>query len=170
MNAKTPDRHALNVADAVQDAVAPATVILFGSRAENRHREHSDIDLLIITGNGNPQGAEIVARKAASAYMKSNPPRHGVDVISMTRKEFDRCRTANQHVAGQAARYGIVMNGENLGHSSRQEDAYPDHWVETSNASKTSTNTFTNSTRWLMKTTGARSYWASAPNKPRETL
>ena len=131
MNSNPPDRHALNVARAVQDAAASATVVLFGSRAGNRHTEHSDIDLLIITDNGNPQGAEINARKAASAYMKSNPPRLGVDIISMTRKEFDRCRVANQHIAGQAARYGIVINGENLGHSSRQEDAYPDHWVET---------------------------------------
>ena len=131
MNAKTPDRHALNVAQAVQYVVAPATVILFGSRAENRHRKHSDIDLLIITGNGNPQGAEINARKVASAYMKSNSPRLAVDIISMTRKEFDRCRVANQHIAGQAARYGIVMNGDNLDYSSYQEDVYPAHWVET---------------------------------------
>ena len=131
MNPNPPDRHALNVARAVQDAVTSATVVLFGSRAGNRHTEHSDIDLLIITDNGNPQGAEINARKVASAYMKSNPPRLAVDVISMTRKEFDRCRVANQHIAGQAARYGIVMNGDNLDRSSYQEFVYPAHWVET---------------------------------------
>ena len=128
MNANPPDRHALNVAQAVQDAAASATVVLFGSRAGNRHTEHSDIDLLIITDNVNPQGAEINARKVASAYMKSNPPRLAVDIISMTRKEFDRCRVANQHIAGQAARYGIVMNGDNLDYSSYQEDVYPAHW------------------------------------------
>ena len=131
MTSNPPDPHALNVARAVQNAVASATVVLFGSRAENRHTEHSDIDLLIIADNGNPQGAEINARKVASAYMKSNPPRLSVDVVSMTRKEFDRCRVANQHIAGQAARYGIVMNGDNLDCSSRQEDIYPAHWVET---------------------------------------
>ena len=131
MGAKIPDQHALNVAAAVQAAVAPAVVFLFGSRAESRHREHSDIDLLILTDNDNPQGAEINARKVASAYMKSNPPRLAVDVVSMTREEFDRCRAANQHIAGQAARYGIVMNGESLGQSPSREDAYPAHWVET---------------------------------------
>ena len=106
-------------------------VILFGSRAENRHREYSAIDLLILADNNNPQVAEINARKVASAYMKSNPPRLAVDIVSRTRKEIDRCRATNQHIADQAARYGIVMNGESLGHSSSREDAYPAHWVET---------------------------------------
>ena len=45
MGAGTPDRHALNVARAVQEEVAPTMVILFGSRATGRHREHSDVDL-----------------------------------------------------------------------------------------------------------------------------
>ncbi len=127
----TPDRHALNVARAVQKEVAPAMVILFGSRATGRHREHSDIDLLVIAGDSSKQGAEIGARNAAYAYMKSNPPRLGLDVIGMTRKEFDYRRRAKQHVAGQAARYGVIMNGETLGPTPHYEDGYPAHWPET---------------------------------------
>ena len=127
----TPDRHALNVALAVQKEVAPAMVILFGSRATGRHREHSDIDLLVIAGDSSKRGAEIGARNAAYAYMKSNPPRLGLDVIGMTRKEFDYRRRAKQHVAGQAARYGVIMNGETLGPPPHYEDGYPAHWPET---------------------------------------
>ena len=131
MKNEAPDQHALNVARAVQEAVASATVILFGSRAKNRHRENSDIDLLIVTDDGNPPGAEIRARNTAYAYLKANPPGLAVDVFSMTRGEFDRCRRANQHIAGQAARYGVVMNGENLDYSSDCQDSYPAHWPET---------------------------------------
>ena len=110
MKGESPDQHALNVARAVQEAVAPATVVLFGSRARNRHRENSDVDLLIIADGENPVGAEIRARNTAHAYLKANPPRLAVDVFSTTRGEFARCRRANQHIAGQAARYGVVMN------------------------------------------------------------
>ena len=127
----TPDRHALNVARAVQKEVAPAMVILFGSRATGRHREYSDIDLLVIAGDSSKRRAEIGARNAAYAYMKSNPPRLGLDVVGMTRKEFDYRRRAKQHIAGQAARYGVVMNGETLGPPPHYEDGYPAHWPET---------------------------------------
>ena len=131
MKVESPDQHALNVARAVQEAVAPATVVLFGSRARSRHRENSDVDLLIITDDANPVGAEIRARNTAYAYLKANPPRLAVDVFSTTREEFDRCRRANQHIAGQAARYGVVMNGEDLDYSSGYQDSYPTHWPET---------------------------------------
>ena len=131
MEVEAPDQHALNVARAVQEAVAPATVVLFGSRARNRHRENSDVDLLIIADGENPVGAEIRARNTAHAYLKANPPRLAVDVFSTTRGEFARCRRANQHIAGQAARYGVVMNGEDLDYPSGYQDSYPTHWPET---------------------------------------
>ena len=131
MQVEVPDQHALNVARAVQEAVAPATVVLFGSRARKRHRTNSDVDLLIITDDENPVGTEIRARNTAYSYLKANPPRLSVDVFSTTRKEFDRCRRANQHIAGQAARYGVAMNGEDLAHPSGYQDSYPTHWPET---------------------------------------
>ena len=45
MTAGSADQHALNIARVVQKEVAPAMVILFGSRATGRHREHSDVDI-----------------------------------------------------------------------------------------------------------------------------
>lgn len=131
MRLEVPDPHALNVARAVQEVMAPVTVVLFGSRARNRHREDSDVDLLIIADDEDRVLAEIRARKTAYAYLKANPPRLAVDVFSMTRKEFGRCRRANQHIAGQAARYGVAMNGEDLDGASGYQDSYPDHWPET---------------------------------------
>ena len=131
MVTQDPELHALNVARAAQQNAAPAMVILFGSRATGRYREGSDVDLLVVTDDDNPRGAEIRAYHAAREYMRANPPRLGTDVIGMTRAEFDRCRRANQHIAGQAARYGIVMNGETLAPPPPPPDRYPDHWPET---------------------------------------
>ena len=131
MVTQNPEQHALNVARAAQHNAAPAMVILFGSRATGRYREGSDVDLLVVTDDDNPRGAEFRAYHAAREYMRANPPRLGTDVIGMTRAEFDRCRRANQHIAGQAARYGIVMNGETLAPPPPPPDGYPDHWPET---------------------------------------
>ena len=41
--------HSIAIAKAVQDAVQPDTVILFGSRAVGDFRPDSDLDLLIVT-------------------------------------------------------------------------------------------------------------------------
>ena len=68
---------------------------------------------------------------AMPAYMKANPPTLNTDVIVMTQATFKRSRLANQHVAGQAARYGIVMSGERLNYRVDHDDEYPAHWPET---------------------------------------
>ena len=51
----------------------------------------------------------------------------------MTRRQFERCRRAKQHIAGQADTYGVVMSGEELEYRSGYEDGYPDHWPATIN-------------------------------------
>ena len=131
MASHRPDPHAFSVAAAVQNAVAPATVVLFGSRATGQHTQSSDIDLLIIALGDNTTGPEITARITASAYMKANPPTLNTDVIVMTQATFNRSRLANQHIAGQAARYGVVMSGEKLNYSVEHDYEYPVHWPET---------------------------------------
>ncbi len=131
MRTKAPDPHALAVAQAVQEKVAPATVILFGSRARGDYRENSVIDLLIITGNDSPPQAGRLAYHAANQYMETHPPELEVEAIDMTREDFDRCRLAKQHIAGQADTYGVIMGGENLDYQAGCEDPYPAHWPET---------------------------------------
>ena len=131
MDHSRPDQHALNVATAVQEAVSPATVILFGSRAHGRHNPSSDIDLLVIAPGPTTAGPDITARRTAHRYMKANPPQLNTDVITLTRKQFNRFRLANQHVAGQAANHGVVMSGEKLDYTTEPQDEYPAHWPET---------------------------------------
>ena len=106
-------------------------MILFGSRAVGDHREDSDIDILVVTGGANPVSSEITAMAAARSYMRENPPELELGIISMDRKKFDRCRLANQHVAGQAVLHEVIMSGERLEYRHNYDDDYPDHWPET---------------------------------------
>ena len=130
MPQQQPDAHALNIARAAQEWAAPATVILFGSRATGRYREDSDIDLLVVTDD-NPTRAEIHAAYGAESYMKDHPPELAVEVMGMTWEKFRRCRQANQHIAGQAAKYGVMMREETSDYAPGEPDAYPAHWPET---------------------------------------
>ena len=126
-----PDPLAVAVADAVQHSVAPAQVILFGSRARGDHRPDSDVDLLIVAGDSNAAGPELRARFAAREYLTALESDLGVDVVAMTRSAFNRARLANQHVAGQAFNHGIIMCNDNLDWADPEPDGFPDHWPET---------------------------------------
>ena len=126
-----PDPLALAVADAVQHSVAPAQAILFGSRARGDHRPDSDIDLFVISINGNAVGPELRARLAAREYLTALESDLGVDVVAMTGREFNRARLASQHVAGQAFNQGITTCNDNLDWPDPEPDRYPDHWPET---------------------------------------
>jgi len=125
------DPLAVAVADAVQNSVAPARVILFGSRARGDHRPDSDIDLLIVAGDSNAAGPELRARFTAREYLTALESDLGVDVVAMTRSAFNRARLASQHATGQASNHGIIMCNDNLDWADPEPDGYPDHWPET---------------------------------------
>lgn len=126
-----PDPLALEIARVAQEWAKPAVVMLFGSRARGDYRNDSDIDLLVITDDAEPKKAML----AASAGVRSHRKQTGIvipdDIIGMTRKRFNRCRLAKQHIAGQADTYGIAMSGERPEYSNEWDDGYPDHWPET---------------------------------------
>lgn len=124
-----PDRTALEVAKAVQSAVAPNTVILFGSRARGDHRPDSDVDLLIISKPGTTAAAGL-AERVVREHFKHNPPRLGVDMVTMDLDKFNYCRRAKNHVAAQALRDGVVMNDASFDPPSPSEDQYPDSWPD----------------------------------------
>ena len=124
-----PDAVGMAVAKAAQDAVAPDTVILFGSRARGDHRPDSDVDLMVVA-NGNALSAMATARNAAKAYFEAHPPRLGIDVVPMERRSFEYARRAKNHVAGQAAREGIIMNGQELDSGNQHDDGYPASWPD----------------------------------------
>ena len=130
-NRQATDSHALAVARAVQMAVQPDTVILFGSRAVGDYRPDSDLDLLIVTDCYHRVSAWLKAEHAARLYMNANPPQLELGIIAMSRSAFDYCRRANMHVAGQAAIHGVVMSGESLDYRHHYQDDYPEHWPET---------------------------------------
>ncbi len=124
-----PDAVGLAVAKAAQDAVAPDTVILFGSRARGDNRPDSDVDLMVVA-NGSALTAMTTARNAAKAYFEAHPPRLGIDVVPMKRESFEYARRARNHVAGQAAKEGIIMNDQELASNSQHDDGYPASWPD----------------------------------------
>ena len=69
-----PCATALAAAQAAQDAVAPDTVILFGSRARGDHCPDSDIDLLVIHQKHEALNAVHRAKTAARARIGADRP------------------------------------------------------------------------------------------------
>ena len=124
------DPKARAVAKAVYDALRPRSVILFGSRARGDFRRDSDVDLLIITDADRLSRDEYVlaceAANAKSAEMYGARSRFGVDVMNMSAEKFRHCRRAKNHVAGQAARDGVDMNGDRIPPDGQEPDNMPD--------------------------------------------
>ena len=107
------DPKAVAVARAVYDAVRPESVILFGSRARGDYREDSDIDLMLICEERLSKDAYMKAQRAAGQAARDlYGISYGVDLLSMRKTEYLRCRGGINHVAAQAARDGVDMNGE----------------------------------------------------------
>ena len=126
----THDPKARAVAKAVYDALRPRSVILFGSRARGDFSEDSDVDLLIITDADRMDKDEYMlacdAAHAKSAEVYGARSGFGVDVLNMSAEKFRHCRRAKNHVAGQAARDGVDMNGEPVPPDDQEPDNMPD--------------------------------------------
>ena len=107
------DPKAVAVARAVYEAGRAESVILFGSRARGDYREDSDIDLMVICDGYMSNDEYAKAQDAAGKAARGAYGRHlGVDLAPMDRSEYLRCRGGINHVAAQAARDGVDMNGE----------------------------------------------------------
>ena len=123
------DPKARDVAKAVYDELRPGAVILFGSRARGDFAPDSDIDLLVITRDRRLNRDEYTLASAA-AHARADDlyglHRVGVDVLSMTADEFLHNRRARNHVAGQAARDGVDMNGESVPPDDQEPTNLPD--------------------------------------------
>ena len=124
------DPKARAVAKAVYDALNPRAVILFGSRARGDFRRDSDVDLLVITDDDRVGKDEYMAAcdaaHAKSAELYGARSLLGVDVVYMSADEFRDCRRAKNHVAGQAAKDGVDMNGEPIAPDGQEPDNMPD--------------------------------------------
>ena len=106
-----PDRHAVAVAQAAANAVSPAKVVLYGSRARGDHRPDSNINLLIVSGKSNPDGAADLARTAARRFLTTTGnPEQRLAIQTMTRADFEQRRRREGDVAHRAAAEGIPIN------------------------------------------------------------
>ena len=122
----------LALARAAQEAAVQDLVILFGSRARGDHRDDSDVDLLVVAGDGNAARAGFAARLGVEKHIESTGVDISTNIISMTKDEFARCRLAKQHVAGQAWVQGVAMAPDRLEYTPNEpDDGYPAHWPAT---------------------------------------
>ena len=135
---RPPDPKACAVARAVGEAVHPAKVILFGSRARGDFTPDSDIDLLIITGSGlvdqqtYQRTSAVAHRKVAELYGGSID----VDLLRMSEGAFHYGRRARNHVAGQAVRDGLDANGDKVTYDNPAPTNWPDIRQRMANAER----------------------------------
>ena len=135
---RPPDPKACAVARAVGEAVHPAKVILFGSRARGDFTPDSDIDLLIITGPG-PVDQQAYQRTSAAAHRKVEElygDLIAVDLLRMSERAFHDGRRARNHVAGQAVRDGFEANGDKVTYDNLQPTNWPDIRQRIANAER----------------------------------
>ena len=119
------DPNAVAVARAVYDAVRPDSVILFGSRARGDYRADSDIDLLVISDDHASLDTRMTAQQAASdAAQRIYGDCFGADLVWMPRDKYMECRSGINHVAAQAARDGVDMNGEKEDYEQDPESSF----------------------------------------------
>ena len=135
---RPPDPRACAVARAVGEAVHPAKVILFGSRARGDFTPNSDIDLLIITDSG-PVSQQTYQRTSAAAHRKVEELYGGsidVDLVRMSEGAFHYGRRARNHVAGQAVRDGFDANGDKVTYDNPEPTNLPDIRQRIANAER----------------------------------
>ena len=80
------------------------------------------MDLMVVTLPDYPPASRVGASRAARDYLEDDPPPLEVNVIQMPRREFDYCRSASQHIAGQTANHGTILNGDRLVEPPPRED------------------------------------------------
>ena len=116
MGREQADPFGLEIAAAAQESDPNATVILFGSRARGDHRPDSDVDLLVVWDEtlAPPAPRSKAEADAARREFRRRLGGLGLDNVSMTRRQFGYCRRARNHIAAQALRDGVIMNGDDF--------------------------------------------------------
>ena len=114
--ARSPDPEAIELARWVHRASGSRRTYLFGSRARGDHRPDSDIDLLIIGDTAeDEQWMEELRKQARTVQKEAMKEASGIDVLYMTRKEFQRGRRLINNLAYTIAKEGVdIMSDERL--------------------------------------------------------
>lgn len=88
----------------IVDAFAPEQVILFGSYAERRATADSDLDLLVVTEQ--PVNRKERLARTQDLFRDMLLP---IQVITISRQEFEETRDVIGGIAYPAAKYGRVI-------------------------------------------------------------
>jgi predicted nucleotidyltransferase len=92
------------IVDRVVQALAPEQVILFGSYAEGRATAESDLDLLVVTER--PMNRKERLTRMEGLFRDMPLP---VQIITISRQEFEETRDVIGGIAYPAAKYGKVI-------------------------------------------------------------
>jgi predicted nucleotidyltransferase len=97
-----------NVVKAIRQVCEPSLIILFGSRAQGRTDENSDLDLLIVEdepfSSDRPRLQELGRIRDALEHVEI--PK---DVLVYSRDEFARYRLSPSHVVSSAIKSGRIL-------------------------------------------------------------
>ncbi|MGA9348570.1 MAG: nucleotidyltransferase domain-containing protein [Anaerolineae bacterium] len=88
----------------IVDTFAPERVILFGSYAERRATADSDLDLLVVTER--PLSRKERLEQTRGLFRDTPLP---IQVITISRQEFEETRDVIGGIAYPAAKYGKVI-------------------------------------------------------------
>ena len=133
-----PDPRACAVARAVEEAIHPDRVILFGSRARGDFNADSDIDLLIVISSDQLGRRESERNRAVARRKVEEVYDHwiGVDLVHMSADTFHYGRRARNHVAGQVVRDGYDANGDKVNYDNPEPSNLPDIRQRIANAER----------------------------------
>lgn len=86
-------------------AFEPDRIFVFGSQARGEATDESDIDLLMVVGRLD----EPAYRVAQRAYNVAAPHGLQLEIVVMSREEFDRRRIARSSLPATVLREGVVL-------------------------------------------------------------
>ncbi len=115
-----PDPVGLAIGRIIQQRVHPAEIMLVGSRAIGDHRPDSDVDLTAIAPDDESAERTKAVLKELLARQYDDPV---VNVMTITREEFQDQAPLAQSFAGQTARYGVTPDGKRLDYRPDREPA-----------------------------------------------
>ena len=93
------------VVERLVDQFAPDQIYVFGSQVRGTARRDSDSDVLIVV----PTAAEPTYRLAAQAYAATAPIRLPLEIMFMTRAEFDARAPAASSLPSTVLRQGRLL-------------------------------------------------------------
>ena len=114
----SPDPVGLAIAREIQERMRPAEIILSGSRAAGDHRPDSDVDLTAVAPD---EAAADRTKEKIQEILEGRDSVPVVNLITITREEFERTALLGQSFAGQAARHGVTPDGRSLDYRPERE-------------------------------------------------